>query len=211
MTRLRAAFVAAAVLLAMFAAASPASASANLHVTYHATGTSTIASTGSKVKLGPATLSLALHPDGTFTGALPLPSATSNFKIMGAIPATATVHFVPKGKVTGALKAGKRVVVTSKAKDYLRLSDVKVAGVDQMVGDSCRTAKPVALSVATPKGKSFNLDKGGVLKGTFTIGDFAGCGSNPLTAAINDTLINKLVPGSGNTISLTLSHGKLVH
>ena len=67
----------------------------------------------------------------------------------------------------------------------------------------------MSLSVATPAGKSFNLDKGGTLTGTFTIGDFANCGTNPVTAGVNDALINQLVPGSGNTISLTLSHGKL--
>ena len=155
-------------------------------------------------------MSIALKGNGTFTGALPLPPAASSFKIDGLIPVTATVNFVPKGKVTGSLKvAHKRISVTSKAKDFLRLSDVTVAGIDQMVGDSCQTVDPVSLSVATPAKTSFDLNKGGTLTGKFTIGDFANCGSNPITAGINDALINQLVPGSGNTISLTLSHGKL--
>jgi hypothetical protein len=208
-TRIRAALIAAIALATLLAVAAPASASAPLKVTYHATGTSTIASTGSKVKLGPSTLSISLHRDGTFTATLPLPPVQTSFKAAGLLPTTATVSFVPKGKVTGSLKAGKRTVVTSVAKDYLHLSNVKVAGVDQMVGDSCQTVKPVVLHVATPAGKSFNLDKGGALAGTFSIGDFAGCGTNPITEALNNALINQLVPGDGNKISLTLSHGKL--
>src|SRR5581483_7763461 len=143
-----------------------------LHVTYRAKGTSTVASTKSTVKLGPATLSIALHGDGSFRGTLPLPPQQTSFKAIGLLPTTATVSFVPKGKITGTLKGGNRTVVTSGAKDYLKLADVKVLGIDQNVGDSCQTVDPVVLTVATPKGQSFNLDKGGSLTGTFSIGKF---------------------------------------
>jgi hypothetical protein len=203
MSRLRAVLVAAAVLAALIASAAPAAAASSLKVTYRVTGTSTVASTGSKLALGPAVLSLSLRPSGKFTAKLPLPPAPATFKIAGLLPVSATVSFIPKGKVTGTLKGGKRTVVTSTAKDFVKLSDVTVAGLPTFVGDSCQTQDPVVLHVATPAKKSFNLDKGGVLKGGFSIGKFANCG---LTTA----LVNQLIPGDGNTISLHLRDGKLV-
>lgn len=197
--------------VALLAATAPAASAAAkpLKVTYQAKGTSTVAKTGSSVTLGPATLSISLKADGSFTATLPLPPTQTSFKAFGLLPTTATVTFVPKGKVTGALKVGKHTVVTSTAKDYLRLSDVTVGGLDQGVGDSCQTVDPVVLTVATPKGKSFDLDKGGSLKGTFPIGKFANCGTNPVTGALNTLLINQLVPGDGNTVTLHLSDGQL--
>lgn len=212
MPRIRALVAVGAGLALLATTATPAWAatkSKSLHVTYQAKGTSTVAKTGSTVALGPATLSLALKSDGTFTASLPLPPAQTSFKVYGLLPATATVTFIPKGKVKGTLKAGKRTVVTSVAKDYLKLTNVTVAGIDQGVGDSCQTIDPVVLSVATPAGKSFNLDKGGVLAGTFPIGNFANCGTNPVTGALNTALINQLVPGDGNTVKLHLTDGKL--
>jgi hypothetical protein len=204
--------VAATVLALAAAAAAPAQAasarSANstkhLTVTYRVTGTSTVAKTNSSISLGPATLTTKLFPDATFAGALPLPPAQTSFKLLGLLPVKATVNFIPKGKVTGAIKTvHTRTVVTSAAKDYLRLSDVTVGGIPTSVGDSCQTADPVALSVKTPKGKSFNINKGGKLTGTFAIGDFQNCNGQEL-------LLNQLVPGDGNSITLKLSDPKLI-
>ena len=196
-----------AVALGLLVPAGPAQAKANhnyLTVTYKATGTSTVAKTSSSIKLGPATLKTRLYPDATFTGSLPLPATSTSFKAAGLVPISATVTFVQKGKVTGSIRqVGKRTVVTSHAKDYIKLSDVLIAGViPGFVGDSCQTAEPVALTVKTPAGTSFNVNKGGTLTGTFSIGKFKHCG-------LQTPIINSLVPGDGNTITLKLSDAKL--
>jgi hypothetical protein len=188
-----------------------AKAKPHLNVNYQVKGTSTVAKTGSTLKLGPATLTTKLFPDLTITGDLQLPPTQSKFKALGLAPVVATVNFVPKGKVKGAItRVHKRNVVTSTAKDYLKLTDVTVLGVDQGVGDSCQTTDPVTLTLKTPDGKSFDVNKGGVVTGTFSIGQFAGCGTNPITEAVNDALINQLVPGDGNTATLHLSDPKVV-
>jgi len=169
---------------------------------YHVTGTSHVKKPNSDVKLGPSTLHLALRNNGSFTGSLKLPPAQTSFTVLG-LPATATATFIQVGKLTGSLKTVKgRIHVSSVAHDILRLSDVKVAGIPQNVGDKCQTKTPIALSVKNTK--PFDLTKGGVLSGTFTIPKFANCG------LLNTPLINLLVPGDGNTVRLHLTHGHVV-
>jgi hypothetical protein len=75
--------------------------------------------------------------------------------------------------------------------------------VPALVGNFCQTILPVKISTATPTGQTFDVLNGGALVGTYTIGLFANCG---LTTAVIDLLI----PGSGNTISLNLSNGRLI-
>jgi hypothetical protein len=53
----------------------------------------------------------------------------------------------------------------------------------------------VAIAAGATK---FNVLAGGTLTGTYTIGNFAHCG-------LTTGLVNLLVPGSGNTVSLTLA------
>ena len=76
-----------------------------------------------------------------------------------------------------------------------------MAGFPAFVGNSCQTGQTV-IPANTPKGAKFNLTTGGNLTGTYTIGQFSNCG---LTTA----LINQLIPGPGNTATLTLSNGRL--
>ena len=84
----------------------------------------------------------------------------------------------------------------------VRLSDVKVAGLPAFVGSTCQTAQPITVPANTPADESFSLTDGGHLTGTYTLGKFANCG---LTTGI----INALVPGSGNTLDLTVSNGRI--
>jgi len=60
----------------------------------------------------------------------------------------------------------------------------------------------VEIDAATPAGQTFNVFSGGALTATYTIGNFANCG-------FTTGLINALVPGPNNTLSLTLSDGQL--
>jgi len=178
---------------------------------YHVTGTSTVKKPDSTVKLGPATLHLALRNNGSYSGSLKLPPAQTSFKAAGLLPVSATATFIQVGKLTGSLKTVKgKVHVTSVAHDILRLSNVKVAGVATDVGDKCQTKTPIALSVTNKK--SFDLTKGGVLGGTFTIPNFTGCGLHLI--GINliplNILLDNQVSGPGNTVSLHLTHGRVV-
>ncbi|WP_200914397.1 hypothetical protein, partial [Aeromicrobium sp. Leaf272] len=58
----------------------------------------------------------------------------------------------------------------------------------------------VSIPVGTRPDEGFDLINGGELVGTYTIGKFENCG-------INTPLINSLVPGSGNTVDITVTNG----
>jgi hypothetical protein len=171
-----------------------------LTVSYDANGSSTIAKTGSTTALGPAVLTVDLQDDASFTGHLPLPPTQTSFKALGLLPTTATVSFVEAAPLTGKL-LNRPFRITSTASYYLKLSDVTVAGLPALVGDNCRTTDPVQIPANTPDGQPFDLDTGGPLAGTFTIGNFQDCG-------LTTILLNLLVPGPGNTATLQLSNGR---
>jgi hypothetical protein len=181
-----------------FAGAPTASADDSLHVLYDAVGSSVVAKTHSSVNLGPATLSATVAPDGSFTASLPLPPATTSFKALGLLPISATVTFVAAGPVTGQIVSDPTTRLTSTSSYYIKLSNVKTAGLPTPVGPNCQTAAPVSIPASGP----FSITHGGTLTGTYTIGRFSSCG---LTTA----LINLLIPGPGNTVTLTMSNGRL--
>lgn len=194
-----------ALLTGGFALAAPASADDNLNITYDATGSTLVAKPKSTIKLGPTTLTSTIRPDGTFTGALPIPSAQSAFNVIGFIPAKATVSFLSTGPVTGALVSDPNtgsLRVQAVAKYTLKLTNVTLAGIPTFVGDKCLSSSVVSIPVATPAGKAFDIEAGGTVSGTYTIPSFANCG---LTTGI----INQLVPGPNNTVSFALSNGRI--
>ena len=202
-TKMRAMAVAAVAAAGLAVTAIPGQASAAtdpnaLHISYDASGYSLIAKTGSSVKLGPTTLKTALNPDGTFTGTLPLPPSSTTFKAIGLLPISATVNFIPVGTVTGTL-GSVPLQVKSSTKYTLRLSNVVVGGIPTPVGNSCQTITPATIPAVSDPNSNFDIVNGGTLTGSYTIPLFAGCG---LTTA----LIDLLVPGPNNTISLTLSN-----
>ena len=183
---------------ALTVAAAPASAAPALTVAYDASGSTLVKKPNSTVKLGPTTLTNYLNSDGTFTADLPLPTTTSAFKVIGFLPAKATVDFIPVGKAVGRLVAPR---VSATATYYLKLSNVTLGGLPTFVGNNCRTAAPVTIPVATPTGERFDINRGGNLTGTYTIGKFANCG-------LTTFIVNQLVPGAGNTVQFTLSNGR---
>jgi len=204
---LAAASVAATVPVAASAAAGTGhdAASSGLTVTYKVSGSTTVVKTASTVALGPATLTATLSPTSRFTGTLPLPPTSTSFKALGLLPVTATVTFVSGGPLAGRLVSrGKKTTITSSTSYSIKLSNVTVAGLPGFVGNRCQTKAPVAIKAATPRGKRFDVTTGGTVTATYTIGDFAHCG-------LSTVLINKLIPGPGNPLTLTLSDGRIAN
>lgn len=64
-----------------------------------------------------------------------------------------------------------------------------------LVTSSCRTEVPAEVNLASETG--FNPIKGGKLSGTYTIPKFEHC-------LLATPLINLVIPGEGNTVTLTL-------
>jgi hypothetical protein len=82
----------------------------------------------------------------------------------------------------------------------MQLTSLKIAGVPVLIGKSCQTSTPATITVSSQPG--FNVLNGGTVAGTYTIPKFSHCGLGTL-------LINLTIPGSGNTISLTLGKATL--
>jgi hypothetical protein len=173
-----------------------------LRVSYDAAGTTRVATTGSTIALGPSTLSVTLDSTtGDFTGSLPLPTAHTTFAAVGLIPMSADVTFEEAAPVTGHLSAkpdGTGSQVQATAQYYIRLSNIRAAGLPTFAGPNCRTVAPVTIPMSTPDDESFAVFAGGHLTGRYTIGPFADC-------RLDTLLVNALVPGAGNTVDLYLT------
>ena len=174
--------------------ATAAQPDASLYASYPVNGTTTIASTNSSMALGPGTLAAVLDVGtGAITGNLTLPPATGSFTEFGIVPVTATAAFIQVGQITGQDVNGG---ITSTAQETIRLTDLKVAGLDIPIGPHCQTVTPATINLTS--GTGFNVLIGGPVNGTYTIPDFGDCG------LLITPVLNLLLPGPGNTISLTL-------
>jgi hypothetical protein len=205
--RSRLAALSAVGLLAGGLLAAPAAHASSLKFAYDVNGSSYLPSINSTVQLGPAVLLVSVDSTGHFTGSLPLPPAKTHFQALGLIPIQGTVTFIPSGSVTGRLynsPSNPRIQkVASTSRYYLKLSNVTSLGVPLLVGNSCVTVDPVVINAATPRHGRFNLTNGGPIVGTYSIGDFANCG-------LSTALINSMVPGGGDTVTLNLTNGRYV-
>jgi hypothetical protein len=185
----------------VLASAGAASADTTITVRYPVTGSTYIKAPNFTLALGPGALISTVDLNtGGLTANLKLPNATGSFNQLGLIPVTATTQFINNGPTTGQLDLNTGAV-TSTSVITLRIVDLKVAGIDLPVGNSCQTSTPVTVQVASQPG--FNIVKGGDLAGSYTIPPFANCGLQTL-------LINLTIPGSGNTITLTLGKAKRI-
>src|SRR5438270_5807204 len=134
-------------------AASAASADAVIYATYPVNGSTTIKSTGSTMSLGPGTLQAALDVStDAITATMTLPEATGSFNALGFVPVTATTAFVQSGDITGKDVSG---AFTGTANIIIKLTDVKVAGIDVPVGDHCQTKTPAVIDLNS--GTGFNV------------------------------------------------------
>jgi len=183
--------------------ASTGTASADTIVTlrYPVTGTTHLAAPNADLPLGPGKLTSSADLNtGAITATLKLPNATGSFNELGLVPVTATAQLINNGPTTGTVDPNTGAVATTSL-ITMKIIDLKVAGIDMPVGNSCQTSTPVSVSVASQPG--FSILKGGNLAGTYTIPPFANCGLETL-------LINLTLPGPNNTITLTLGKGKFV-
>lgn len=178
--------------------AAPANAS-TIDLDYAVNGTTHVASTGSNITLGPATMHAQIEGLGSFVGDMQLPGARTEFKLLGFIPVTADVHFESVGPTTGNLVQVDRMLqLQSTTQYYVRLSNIKAGILPLFAGQNCRTSQPVHIEANTPAGERFIPALGGRLVGEYSIGSFQNCG-------LNTWLINQIIPGGGNTVELQLS------
>lgn len=193
-----------------------------LDTIYDAVGSTHIgAQVDADMPLGPTEIrvKLDLVTTNIVDGSMPIPSKVVNFDIFG-IPSRATVTMTQVGPVTGTItpipgQRGKNVLVSNVAYD-IRLSNVqaRVFGIwwPLAVGSNCHTVNPVQIEAKTPEGEFFTVLAGGRVTDTYTIGSFTGC--TPLNffdipgffPTFGSIPINALVPGTDNTLSLTLSN-----
>jgi hypothetical protein len=191
-----AAFAAAAVAALLGLGASSALADTVVTASYPVNGSTQIAATNSSLTLGPGTLSTSvdLTTDAVTSGTITLPPATGSFTELGIIPVTVTTAFSQVGQLTGTVNANTGAV-TATSDVTLQITDLKVAGIDVPVGPSCQTAHPASITITS--GTGFSVFSGGPVSGTYTIPKFQNC-------LLETPIINLVIPGPGNTISLTL-------
>ncbi|EOD68306.1 hypothetical protein [Amycolatopsis vancoresmycina] len=116
-----------------------------------------------------------------------------NFRVLGFIPASATVKLVQAGAINGTLTAGS---VKANAQVDVQLTKVRVFGFPILSSKSCHTVKPADVPLTSAPG--FDPLKGGKLTATYGIPPFTGCGF--LTG-----LITGITSGPGNKLDVTLT------
>jgi len=200
-TTMTAGLVALAAAFTVAATAVPASATAStIKATYPVTGSTFLNAPGATLPLGPGKLVAHVNAStGAVKATLTLPNATGSFEELGAIPVTATAHFINDGPTTGTINLSTGAV-TSTSHITMQLVSLSVAGIPIPLGPSCETSTPAVVQVTSQPG--FNLLKGGNLEGTYTIPPFANC-------LLATPLINLTLTGPGNTITLTLGKAKI--
>jgi hypothetical protein len=176
------------------ATAGPASADSVLNVHYALTGTTFLKKLNTTVNLGSGTLAATVDlTTGTSTSTLSLPPATVSVNEFGIIPVTATTEMIQNGPATGTANLSTNMI-TSTASVSLKITSLTVFGISLPVGNNCQTSP---FSVTLSSGPGFTVGGGGPLSGGYTIPSFHHCGLNTL-------LLNLTIPGSGNTLNLTL-------
>jgi hypothetical protein len=178
-----------------------ASADTLITATYPVSGSTFLKAINTTIQLGPGKLTstVDINTGAVTASTLTLPPATATFKALGFVPVSATTTINPVGTATGTVNFSKNTVsVTSQAN--MQITSMSVAGIPILVGPHCQTHTPISLTVNSQPG--FSVLNGGVVAGTYTIPRFSNCGLATL-------LINLVIPGSGNTISLTLGKATL--
>lgn len=123
------------------------------------------------------------------TGTLDLAPSTARLTVLGAIPVTATISFVPTTGVTGTVSPSK-VALETKAR--LKVTGAKLFGTIPLVsGTNCQTRQASTIKL----GSTGFTAAGGTLAGTFAISDLTGCGA--FTG-----LVSAATAGTGNVIAL---------
>lgn len=199
--RLAALAVSTSLLTAVGVAATAGRASADtvLNVHYALTGTTSIKNLNTTVNLGSGTLSSTVDlTTGTSSSTLTLPPATVSVKEFGTIPVSATAELVQNAPAIGTVDTSTNTIASS-ASLTLKITALTIAGLSLPVGKSCETSP---FSVTLSSGAGFTVNGGGPISGNYTIPLFHDCG-------LNTPLLNLTIPGSGNTLNLTLGQLQL--
>ena len=200
LARRLAAVAAGATLLAaagVAATVSSASADTTLNVHYALTGTTFIKKLNTTVNLGSGTLAATVDlTTGASSSTLTLP--TASVQEVGIIPVTATTEMIQDGPATGTANLGTNTI-TSTVSVTLKITNLTISGVSLPVSGNCQTT-PFSVTLSSDPG--FTVDGGGPISGSYTIPVFQHCGLSTL-------LLNLTIPGSGNTLNLTLGQLQL--
>lgn len=176
-----------------------ASADTVVNVHYAVTGTTFIAKLNTTVNLGSGTLASTVDlTTGTSQSTLTLPPAAVSVKEFGFIPVTATTEMIQNGTAAGTVNFSTNTI-TSTANVTLKITNLTIFGISLPVGNKCQTT-PFNISISS--GPGFTVSGGGPVNGAYTIPAFHDCGLNTL-------LLNLTIPGSGNTLNLTLGNLQL--
>jgi len=133
---------------------------------------------------------------GTFTADLSMDPTTANLRILGFLPVTAKLVFVPVGQTTGSLKSG---VLKSHSSMTIKIPSSKLLGwIPIAGGNRCQTSRPVDINLSSDPKKVFNPLNGGDVSGIYTLPALQDCG--PLTS-----ILSYLTAMPGNTINLKLT------
>jgi hypothetical protein len=167
-----------------------------LNVAYPFTGSTHIAGVNDDLNLGPGTLAAQLDlATGAATASITLPPAPGDFNAIGIIPVSVTTTFVEEGQSTAIIDQNTGAT-EARSKVTIKLSNMKIAGIPTPVGSHCQTKTPVDLTLNS--GADWGVLTGGTFTGTYTIPDFENC-------LLATPLINLLIPGPNNTITLKLT------
>jgi hypothetical protein len=124
-------------------------------------------------------------------GSISLPPAKFTYRAAGIVPLIhATAKIVPTKNVTGSADV-LAATVTATATFNIRIVSAYATGTTtNLVGDTCKTATPVSVTMSGPAGLG-----GGNFSGTFTLPNLQGCG------LVQTAALNLVLPGPGNTFS----------
>ncbi len=145
---------------------------------------------------------LNYQPDPSKPGAPQLPPSPATFLTFGFMPTKGTLELTQEGlihiQIVLDFNDPTQSAVTATGQMWIRLSDVMVNGRALDVGDRCRTASPVDLSLSADP-NTYSINNGGVLFGTVTIPPFSGCGADEDL----DPLLSGSISGPDNYLKMT--------
>lgn len=172
-------------------AGTAAAAGPPVYSKYAVTGTTHIAKPDTGLELGPGQFDMyTLIGPYTFYGTITLPPVHVSRSLPGVGRVSGTVTLGP-GHAEGSVSGG----FSGSATWPVALSDLRVNGRSYDVGPDCGTAEPLTTELTSA---DFAAGTGGRLESTYAIGAFENCGSAT-------PLINAVVPGPGNTLTLDLA------
>jgi hypothetical protein len=124
--------------------------------------------------------------------------AIVSVKEFGFITVTATTEIIQNGTAAGTVNFSANTI-TSTANVALKITNLTVFGISLPVGGKCQTSP---FNIGISSGPGFTVSAGGPVSGAYTIPAFHNCG-------LNTPLLNLTIPGSGNTLNLTLGQLQL--